>query len=271
MFYNPEEVAENVAAKVEKTREAGGVIDYLTFVPDGEPTLDINLGRAILMLKPLGIRIAVITNGSFLWREDVREELNDADMVSVKVDAASEGVWHRLDRPHGSLRLATVQEGILEFARTFRGELTTETMLIKGANDRDNDIEQVADFVARIAPATAYLAIPTRPPAENWVLPPGEEIVNRAFQIFTNRISHVEYLIGYEGDVFSRTGDPAQDLLSITAVHPMRLDAVEAFLANAGQEWGVVLRLISEGSLAETEYMGRKFYVRKFRERTGSQ
>lgn len=269
-FYRPEKIVDDVVAKVNETRAAGDVIDYLTFVPDGEPTLDIDLGRTIELLKPLGIRVAVITNGSLLWREDVRNELTGVDLVSIKVDAASERVWRRLDRPHWLLRLETVQTGILAFARSFRGELITETMLVQGCNDHDDEVMQMADFLARVAPVTAYLAIPTRPPAESWVTPPDEESVNRAFQIFSNRINHVEYLIGYEGDAFSRTGDPVADLLGITAVHPMRVEAVAKFLADAGLEWSAVHRLIGEGALVETEYMGRKFYVRRFGSGTGT-
>lgn len=263
-FYGPEAIAAEVAAKIERTREAGGVIDYLTFVPDGEPTLDANLGRVIETLKPLGIRIAVITNGSLLWREDVRADLDSADLVSIKVDAARETIWRAIDRPHGSLRFETVRNGILEFARAFRGELATETLLVQGVNDHESDIGQTADFIAKITPATAFLSIPTRPPAESWVKPPGEEIINCAFQIFSNRISHVELLITCEGDAFSATGNPDEELLSITAVHPMRREAVEKFLAAAGREWGLVQRLLAQGLLVETEYLGRKFYVRRF-------
>jgi wyosine [tRNA(Phe)-imidazoG37] synthetase (radical SAM superfamily) len=119
-------------------------------------------------------------------------------------------------------------------------------------------------------PETAFLSIPTRPPAENWIGAPDEEIVNRAFQIFSDQIGHVECLIGYEGDAFSRTGDPEQDLLSIVAVHPMRVEAIEKFLRDAGREWGFVQRLIAEGQLAETEYLGRKFYVRRFGKGVGA-
>jgi wyosine [tRNA(Phe)-imidazoG37] synthetase (radical SAM superfamily) len=263
-FFEPEEIATEVRARVEQAREAGDVIDYLTFVPDGEPTLDSNLGRTIKLVKQFGIRIAVISNGSLLWRDDVRDELHDADLVSIKLDTVNERIWRRMDRPHGSLFLADVMDGILRFARTFGGELITETMLVQGCNDKEEDVAQVADFLARVAPATAYLAIPTRPPAEPWVHPPDEEVVNRAFQLFNERINHVEYLIGYEGDAFSRTGDPVQDLLSITAVHPMRIDALETFLHNAGLEWGLVSRLLAEGRLVETDYLGRTFYVRRF-------
>ena len=264
-FYRPEEVVSAVRDKVEKATASGESIDYLTFVPDGEPTLDANLGREIELLKPLGIKIAVITNSSLIWRADVREDLMGADWVSLKIDAAQEDVWRRIDRPHGSLRLASVLDGMLEFAKDYTGELVTETMLARDVNDGADHVREVAEFLARLAPARAYLSIPTRPPAEPRVGAPREEAINRAYQILGDRVDHVEYLIGYEGNAFAFTGNVEDDLLSITSVHPMREDAVRAFLARAGAAWPVVRSLIDRDQLVETEYDGHRFYVRKLR------
>ena len=108
-FYAPEALVTDVQRKVASAREKDETIDYLTFVPDGEPTLDVNLGREMALLRPLSIKIAVISNASLIWRVDVREELAHADWVSLKVDAATEDVWRRVDRPHGKLRLAAIQ------------------------------------------------------------------------------------------------------------------------------------------------------------------
>jgi len=94
-------------------------VDYLSFVPDGEPSLDIRLGRHIELLKPLGIRIAVITNASLLLMDDVKNDLQKADWVSVKMDAADPGVWKRIDRPHGSISLDKVLQGTIDFAKRF--------------------------------------------------------------------------------------------------------------------------------------------------------
>ncbi len=152
---------------------------------------------------------------------------------------------------------------MLEFAKAYRGGLATETMLVEGVNDGDDHIREVAGFLARLRPATAYLAIPTRPPAEEWVRPPVEEVINRAYQIFSEKVSRVEYLVGYEGNAFAFTGNIEKDMLSITSVHPMREDAVSEFLARAGVGWAVVRELIEQGCLVETEYAGRNFYVRK--------
>ena len=264
-FYAPEEVLRDVREQVEKSRAAGERIDYLTFVPDGEPTLDVNLGREIELLRPLSIPIAVITNGSLLWREDVQEDLTGADWISLKVDSVREPIWRRTDRPHGSLRLPVILEGLLSFARFYEGTLVTETMLVEGVNDDEASLREVAEFLARLKPARAYISVPTRPPAEKWVRPPGEEAILRAHQILASAVGEVELLIGYEGDAFAATGDAREDLLRITAVHPMRREAVEALLARTGAGWEVVSGLIDEGLMVEADYGGHTFYARRLR------
>ena len=116
--------------------------------------------------------------------------------------------------------------------RLIEGELVTETMLVEGVNDGAEHSGELPSFLARLKPATAYLAVPTRPPAEEWVQSPEEEVINRAYQILDEKVDRVEYLIGYEGNAFAFTGNVEEDLLSITAVHPMREDAV----ANSWRE-----------------------------------
>ncbi|ASJ07358.1 radical SAM protein [Thermococcus pacificus] len=267
-FYEPELIFKEVRKKVEEARERGERIDYITFVPDGEPTLDANLGREAELLKTLGIPLAILTNSSLIWREDVREDLLKFDFVSLKVDAVSENLWRRIDRPHKSLSLERILEGMLEFRKTFRGKVVTETMLIDGI-DYGNEFEEIAEFLAELKPDVAYIAIPTRPPAEGWVKPAGEDVINHAFQTFVEKLGEdrVEYLIGYEGNAFAFTGNVENDLLSITSVHPMREDAVDEFLRKANADWSVVERLLREGKLIELEYNGKKFYMRRLKSR----
>lgn len=269
-FYDPGEVRRAVRERVERAAAAGEPVGYLTFVPDGEPTLDRHLGQEIEALKAFGLPVAVITNASLIWRRDVRDHLMGADWVSLKVDAVRDAVWRRINRPHGSLRLADVLRGALRFAREYRGRLVTETMLVAGVNDDEESVGGVAAFLALLKPAAAYLSIPTRPPAEAWVRPPGEPALNRAYHRLREKGLNVEYLIGYEGNAFAFTGDVAEDLLSITAVHPMRRDAVDDFLSRAGADWAVVLRLVEEGELVETEYGDHLFYLRKLRMHDGA-
>jgi len=270
VFYGPEDLVSEIRDKIDRARDVGESIDYITFVPDGEPTLDVNLGREIELLRPLDVKIAVISNASLVWRADVREDLARADWVSLKVDTTAEAVWRKIDRPHHSLRLETILDGVLAFAEEHRGKLVTETMLVQDLNDSAEHVEEVAGFLGGLGPRTVYVSIPTRPPTEAWVRPPEGEVINRAFQILSGRVGAAELLIGYEGNAFAFTGDVEEDLLSITAVHPMSEEAVGEFLAKAHTDDSVVLRLVDQGRLIRTIYRGKAFYLRALPSRNAS-
>jgi len=264
-FYKPEDIVNEVREKIEKTVNMGESIDYLTMVPDGEPTLDLNLVRMIEMLRPLKIKIAVITNASLIWREDVRNELKKADWVSLKVDSVKEKVWRRINRPHKSLPFSKILDGMRTFSSDYRGELTTETMLVKNINDDADHIEEVAEFLAQLNPLKSYLAVPIRPPAEKWVKAPDEASINLAYQIFSARIQSVEYLTKDEESFFTMTGNIEEDILSITAVHPMREEALRECLLKAKADWSIIENLLDQKEIVKTDYKGKKFYLRKIR------
>lgn len=266
-FYDPKELSHEILHRVTQAKKDNERIDYIAFVPDGEPTLDRWLGEEISLLRKTGIPIAVITNGSLLWDDEVKSILNRADWVSIKVDAVEETIWHLIDRPHRSLSLSAILDGVADFARGYAGTLVTETMLVRGVNDGDEQLTVLSQFIGRLRPRIAYVSIPTRPPAEMAVRGPDEARLNRAYQIFSGQMERVEYLIGYEGNAFAFSGNVEEDILNITAVHPMRLEAVEEFLSRAGATWQVIERLMARGDLTGTEYAGHRFFMRRFGEK----
>ena len=148
-FYKPEDVSREVERKAHEAYLSNEKVDYLTFVPDGEPTLDINIGEEISLLKRIGIPIAVITNASLLWLDGVKEDLLGADFVSLKVDAVSQDLWRSINRPHKDLRLNMILEGIGEFTETFRGTVVSETMLIDNVK-YGGELKEIASFLASL-------------------------------------------------------------------------------------------------------------------------
>lgn len=262
-FYDPDGLAREVKEKVHKVKKSNITIDYLSFVPDGEPTLDINLGKIIELIRPLNIKIAVITNGSLINHKDVREDLKKADLVSLKLDAATRKTWLRTDRPHKSLDQKAIFDGMLKFKAVFKGVIITETMLCKGMNDTEQEVKKIADFLKLLNPTKSYISIPTRPTAVKGVLPASDEALNITYQIFKQNVDNVEYIIGYEGNEFGFSGNVEEDLLGITSVHPMREEAVREYLKKAGADWRVITDLIKGGSLIELKYQGNNFYMRK--------
>lgn len=261
-FYSPDEIVEQVSEKVKQLQSMNEKIDYLTFVPDGEPTLDLNLGKEIDLLKPLGIKIAVITNSSLLWDEKVRNDLMNADWVSIKIDTVDKKIWHQIDRPNGKLQLSKIIDGIKKFAVSYKGKLVTETMLVKGLNDNTSSLQNTAELIKELNPCTAYILAPTRPPAEKFVEPPSEESLNSAYQVFSRLLKNVELMISNEGTDFSFYSDAEKELVGILSVHPMRNDAVETYLTKANSDWSLIENLIHKSVLKEIEYTGEKFIVR---------
>jgi wyosine [tRNA(Phe)-imidazoG37] synthetase (radical SAM superfamily) len=263
-FYAPEDIFEKVSAKLSEAKEKSERVDIVTFVPDGEPTLDKNLGIEIEMLRSLETRIGVVSNSSLIWRDDVRNDLSKADWVSLKIDSVNEATWRKTNRPHRSLKLKDILDGIQRFDHDFDGDLATETMLVKGLNDSDAELRDVAEFISKLESPKSYISVPTRPPAETKVETPTEERVSTAYCLFKERNIDVECLAGYEGDLFGFTGNVRENILSIASVHPMRESAVSELLRKAGEDWLVIDELVRSGELVEVDYRGAKYFIRRF-------
>ena len=262
-IYKTEKIVSAVKSKVQKAEEKRESVDYITFVSNGEPSLDSKLGKEILSLRGLGIKIAVITNASLLWKKNVRQQLINADWISLKIDTVNQHIWKKINKPHKSLKLEKIMEGILDFSLSFKGDLTTETMLIQGVNDKIKSIEETAYFIEGLHPIKSYLSIPIRPPAETWVKPISKTILNSAYQIFKKHGIDVEYLIDYEGNNFGFIDNIEEDILSIASVHPIRKDGLISLLKKSNNNWDIVKKLLSEDKLIEVEYNKKKFYLRK--------
>jgi wyosine [tRNA(Phe)-imidazoG37] synthetase (radical SAM superfamily) len=261
-FHPPDVLIAAVEERLQRLRCRGEGVDFLTFVAEGEPTLDAQLAGAIEGLRCFGLPVAVISNASLLRREEVRRALALADWVSLKVDAADEATWRKVNRPHPDLDLRALVDGMLEFAAEYRGTLATETLLVQGLNDGDACVESTVALIARLRPAIAYVALPTRPPAEPWVRPATAEAVNRCYQRCAAVVPRVELLTEFEGLGFGSTAGPAEDLLANAAVHPMREDAALALLARGGADRSVLDRLVAEARLHPVSWAGHTFFVR---------
>ncbi|WP_291958482.1 radical SAM protein [Mahella sp.] len=263
-FYKPEEIFHEAKLKIKQLNNKNEYADYFSFVPDGEPTLDINLGTEIDMLKCFDIKIAVITNASLIWMDDVKEDLMKADWISVSIDAVDEDTWRKIDRPHRSLKHQDILNGIVEFSKVYKGTLVTETMLVDGINDHEACIKGIAEQLAVILPKKAYLLVPTRPPAENNVKRPSKDsLINAAEMVHSISGVDVECITGdekEEGFFFSE--DIVNDILSITSVHPIREEIVNEMLKKRNLDNTVIDNLIKQDIIIEYLHEGKKFYRR---------
>jgi len=134
---------EDILREIEEILKQKKKIDYITFSGSGEPTLNSRMEEMITQIKRLtSIPIAILTNGTLLYQPRMREELMEADLVIPSLDAVSEKVFEKVNRPCHSLKINEVIEGIETFSQEFRGKIWLEIMLVKGVNDFPGEIKK---------------------------------------------------------------------------------------------------------------------------------
>lgn len=205
------------------------VFDIVTIVGEGEPTLYSKLDFLIAELKKRTQKpIAVITNGSLLSDPDVRRQLLEADMVLPSMDACSETVFRKINRPHVSVKFEETRKGLIEFSKMYKGKLWIEIMLVKGINDDDKSLEEFREQLKEIRYDRVYINTPVRPPAEADVQCPDKERIHKAVQI----LSGISIDMLASGNFFSDIDDPYEAVLSICKRHPMNNFELETFLKS---------------------------------------
>jgi len=238
-----------------------GSIDWITFVGSGEPTLHSGLGWLIRRTQALtDLPVAVITNGALLRLPEVRRELAAADAVLPSLDAGNPWLYRKINRPWPRLTFEGLLEGLENFRRAYAGKLWLEVMLIRGMNDTEEALGEIADALHQIEPDLVHLGLPTRPPAEPWVRPADEVGMLRAASIFGD----IAQVIRPTQGIFDLSGDAdlTEALIAIITRHPMREDELIHTLDawTPGQVQGVLESLAESGKARVIGRYGERFW-----------
>jgi len=141
--------------------------DFITISGSGEPTLNSRLGELIDGVKKITeIPVAVLTNGTLLYRDDVRAECARADVVLPSLDAGDEKTFRKINRPHADISIEKLITGLSAFRNEFAGRIWLEVFLLDGLNTGAEQIAQIRDAIERICPDKVQLNTAVRPTAE---------------------------------------------------------------------------------------------------------
>ena len=141
--------------------------DYIGLAGSGEPTLHSGLGELLISIKKItNTPVAVLTNGSLLWKPEVRDCLMEADLVLPSLDAGDSHLFRAINRPHQDITFERMIEGITLFTKQFRGEVWLEVFLLIGLTETTFEAMKIAEIAKRIAPARIQLNSVHRPPAD---------------------------------------------------------------------------------------------------------
>ncbi|MGQ9508811.1 MAG: radical SAM protein [Thermodesulfobacteriota bacterium] len=157
-------------------REEASFADYLSLSGSGEPTLNSKIGILIQTLKKrTSIPVAVLTNGSLFYLEEVREDLLNADVVLPSLDAVSQDAFKKINRPLHGFSIKQVIEGLIQFRKRYRGQIWLEILFCRGFNDRKEELIKMKQIIEQIEPDHIHLNTVVRPPSENWAYPLTQE------------------------------------------------------------------------------------------------
>jgi len=239
-----------------------GEIDWVTFLASGEPTLHASLGRMIRQVKALTrIPVAVITNGSLLCRPDVREELMTADAVLPSLDAGTPALYRTINRPHPECGFDRLVNGLDAFRWSYAGKLWVEVMLVKGLNDTQSALNDIARVLSRLQPDQVHISSPVRPPAESWVQPPDEQAMRRARSILgecarlSRPLAGTAELLGCDS--------LTEAVAAVVTRHPMTEEELVQTLSRwtPAQVDQALAQLLNRGRVQAVNRHGRRFWT----------
>lgn len=158
---------DDILAELEARLRQGIQPDYITITGSGEPTLNSQLGRIIDRIKGFStIPLALITNGTLFYRQDVRDEAARADLVMPTLDASDQPTFEAIHRPHCDIRVEGVAEGLAAFRSQYNGPIWLEVFLVEGVNTSWDQIQRLKALIARIRPDKVQLNTAVRPTAD---------------------------------------------------------------------------------------------------------
>jgi wyosine [tRNA(Phe)-imidazoG37] synthetase (radical SAM superfamily) len=233
-------------------------IDYITLSGSGEPTLNIKLGEIITAIKGMtDIPVAVITNGTLLHLESVREELLAADLVVPSLDAVSQEVFCKINRPHKSLEVSEMIAGLKRFRDAFSGEIRLEIMLVKGLNDMPKEIEKIKSVISSIECNKIQLNTTVRPVADKVIEPLGREDLERIKKILGERC---ELIAAFDENQHTVKTNISEKIIDIIKRRPLNLSDISDFLGIPEERTTKYLSLLQQQGKIESHIYGSELY-----------
>jgi wyosine [tRNA(Phe)-imidazoG37] synthetase (radical SAM superfamily) len=239
--------------------------DYITLSGSGEPTLFSRIGELIQAIKDLtDIPVAIITNGSLLWQAEVRRELLQADLILPSLDAGSERVFQKINRPHPQITFARLLEGLIALRREYQGSYWLEVFVLKGLNTTAEELADIADCIGQIHSDRIQLNTVSRPPTEDTALAVDQDQLHRIADHFRELdLSPVVEIITGSTDHIqaAQFKGRSEDILTMLQRRPCTvMDIARGLGMHMNEVVKFVESLTMEGKIREKRVNSQIFY-----------
>ena len=234
-------------------------IDHISLSGSGEPTLHSQIRSVIEGIKAItSVPIAIITNGSLLYEEEVRQDLLGADIVLPSLDAVSSEVFMRINRPRPGFSIEKVIEGLVEFRRVYKGQIWLEILFCKGVNDSKEELMRMRKSVDRIQPDLIHLNTVVRPPSEKWAAPLNQKEMEEIQAFFGEEASIISEFDRHPSSVPER--DVKEEILKILKRRPLSLSDLSKGMGIPQNELDKYIEPLTQEGKIKTRIFGDSIY-----------
>jgi len=251
-----QEVLAELEQSLERTRP-----DTITLAGSGEPTLNSQIDQVIARIKKVtDIRVAILTNGSLFWREDIRERISGADILIPTLSTVFEETFRSIHRPHQGLNLPVIIDGLKVMRRSFRHSIFLEVVLLAGFNDSDREIEGLDRVIREISPDKIQLNTVVRPPSDS-----------RAISLDKQRLENIKDFFGEKAEIIAHAplrqkGGQYDSLVNAVLEMAKRRPVSAVDIANVldvslEEVEALIKGLLIKGKICEQRHGGEVFYI----------
>ncbi len=245
--------------EIEKFVKSGDAIDVITLTGAGEPTLNSGIGRLIGLIKGItSTPVAVLTNGSLLYDDRVKQRLFDADIVIPSVDSVVKSDFLKVDRS-GNGDIDIILNGIRNFSNIYNGRLWLEVLIVKNINDSLESIKQLGKWASTVKAEKLQIGSVVRPPAAD-VMPATTIELQRIAGILRSYLNYaVEVASEFEADGEEDRISEAR-ILSSCRMRPLTKNDLTLLYGDNPKLNDILCRLIDDGLIKQEKFDGRKYY-----------
>jgi len=251
---------QEILGQLKKILSTEKKIDYITFAGSGEPTLHSEIGKIIKAIKKMtSMPIAVITNGSLLFEKKLRNDLQNADLVVPSLDAVTDEIFKKINRPCPSLDIEKIITGLKDFRREFKGLIWLEIMLVKGLNDDLEHLQKMKSIITEIKPDKIQLNTVVRPPNEKFARPLNLEDLERIRDFFGDRCEIIDEFKREKHRIYSK--DIEEAIIELIRRRPVTLEDISKVLGIHQNETIKYINFLQESNKINFYYhQGVKYY-----------
>ncbi len=256
-YISPDEILEEVERFL---KEEAVPIDYISLSGSGEPTLHSGIKNIIDGIKKITeIPVAVITNGSLLYLDEVRQDLLSADVVLPSMDAVSAEIFEKINRPASDISLGMIINGLIEFRKIYKGEIWLEILFCKGVNDDENEVLRMLEVVRKINPDKIHLNTVVRPPSERWVKALTHEEMERIQALFGPKASIISEFDRHSSEILIE--DTESEIIKILKRRPLSLMDLSKLTGIKERVLETMIEpMVSDGKIIKKNFGNSIFY-----------